>query len=169
MKINSVFSLSLWVLAAGLGGAWIGTRLGGENDVGSGFVPDTEALWSLPSPQEPVAAQTYLEQLRARKPWGPDSEAAPKQQQPEIVPVILPAWQLVGILQEGKTRFILYIDQEEKTQRATIGETLPDQALIMEIGQDFVVLQREDTMDTAWLHDRPQPPEEVEQSKSDES
>lgn len=154
---NSLFSLGLIVLAAGVGGALVGDRMGAAPRVDDARESSAEPPWRLPRPVTPPDFQAQFDQLRARLAWGVDLEVAPAAPEaPEIVAVTVPEWRLVGLIREGERRLILYLDEAGQAHRASMGDRLPDGAVIVAIAEDHVALRREGERQVKWLHRRPE-------------
>ncbi len=93
---------------------------------------DANDNWPLPqwAPYQPTVSSRDLASLEL---WGEDDSEGDFVEEPE--PRDASAWEIVGIVHDGQTRVaIIEYGVDRKLQRLTVGDSLPDGAIIQEIG-----------------------------------
>lgn len=115
---------------------------------------------------QPINYQIFVDTIRQKKAWrdpppplmaaattpATGTPAAPVKPAEPPKPEIVRDWQLRGIVKEGKTRFALLIDKEQKIKRYTQSDVLPDGSVIERIDDNMVEIVQNGTPETICLY-----------------
>ncbi len=109
---------------------------------------------------QPVNYQVLIDVIRQKKAWrepsppptSPSAPNAPVSPAEPPKPEIVRDWQLRGIIKEGKQRFALLIDKEQKIKRYAQSAVLPDGSVIEKIGDNVVEIVQNGTPETICLY-----------------
>jgi hypothetical protein len=123
--------------------------------------PITDNWRNLELPQ-PVNYQAFIDTIRQKKAWReppssattPTATGAPATAKPAEPPKpeIVRDWQVRGIVKEGKQRFALLIDKEQKIKRYAQSDVLPDGSVIEKIHDSMVEIVQNGTPETICLY-----------------
>jgi hypothetical protein len=95
--------------------------------------------WTLPTLPQVDNAQTVLNQLRKLNPWGITEEATSNRSTARKTTT---DWKLVGIVQQGRQRYILLADKNDKISQYHFESQLPDGTRLLTIHDDFIEILR---------------------------
>ncbi len=121
----------------------------------------TDNWRNLELPQ-PVNYQALIDTIRQKKAWrepppppaplAAGTPAAPIKPAEPPKPEIVRDWHLRGIVKEGKQRFALLIDKEQKIKRYAQLDVLPDGSVIEQITDNMVEIVQNGTPETICLY-----------------
>gem|GEM_PF-4070393 len=165
-KSNS--TLFLLVLGAGLAGGLLALRLATPPAGGLTADASHDSHWALPALAATTDAngqdlnQTRFASLRDLHPWGEDAPDPGAAQPPEIAQ-LTPGWDFSGVIEQGRERVMIFLDQTHKSHRVQAGDALPDGTVVSSIGLDSIRILRPGAtdMETVCLYSRGEfPPQE---------
>ena len=107
--------------------------------VSSTVTEDAQNAWTLPTLPQIDNAQTILNQLRKLNPWGITEEATSNRSTARKTAI---DWKLVGIVQQGRQRYILLADKNNKVTQYHFESQLPDGTRLLTIHDDFIEILR---------------------------
>lgn len=110
---------------------------------------DAQNAWTLPTLPQIENAQTTLNQLRKLNPWGITEEATSNQSTSRKTAI---DWKLVGIVQQGRQRYILLSDKNNKVTQYHFESRLPDGTRLLTIHDDFIEILRAGQMEVIHLY-----------------
>jgi hypothetical protein len=122
----------------------------------------TDNWRNLELPQS-INYQALIDTIRQKKAWrepppsagspsAPNAPAAPVKPAEPPKPEIVRDWHLRGIVKEGKQRFALLIDKEQKIKRYAQLDVLPDGSVIEKITDNMVEIVQNGTPETICLY-----------------
>lgn len=110
---------------------------------------------------QPINYQAFIDVMRQKKAWreppppaipAPNAPAAPVKPAEPPKPEIVRDWQLRGIIKEGKQRFALLVDKEQKIKRYAQSDILPDGSMIEKIHDSMVEIVQNGTPESICLY-----------------
>jgi hypothetical protein len=125
--------------------------------------------WQALELPKPVNYQAFIDIVHQKQAWRepppsttpPTAGASPAPVKPATPPKpeIVRDWQVRGIVKEGKQRFALLIDKEQKIKRYTQADVLPDGSVIEQIDDSRVEIVQNGTPEIIclYLQNPPQP------------
>lgn len=158
MKILSQFGRwSLVFSLTGLGSAFLAERnIQIEEDRLPAISNNTDD-WQLPKKTNVPDFDSLYEAIQTKKAWGEEDKGAVKKttetDKTEDVQLNKKAWdkrdwQLLGLLQQARSRYILIMNKDHKIERYQIGDTLANGQTILHIDASTVTLKAPDNNDT---------------------